>query len=342
MKKIAILITAIMLGHSVFSQELDCKLQVMSQQIQGTNKQVFRTLQNELFEFMNNHKWTDNIFSNEERIDCNININITEELSVDEFKGTMQVQARRPVFNSSYNSVLLNYQDNNIQFKYVEFEPIQYNEISSNSSLVSLMAYYAYIIIGLDYDSFSSEGGSPWFQKAESIVTRNQNAQEKGWKAFESLKNRYWLTENLLNDRYSGIRQCYYMYHRLGLDVMSDKVSEGRAQIASGLELLQSVHRDKPGSFLMQLFFDAKADELVNIFTESFTDEQDRVVLILNEIDPSNSAKYNKIKTTNTVGNTSTQTGSMPGSMPGSMSGSMPGQQGSQGSGVNQPGGIKY
>ena len=281
---------------------------------------------------MNNHNWTDNIFGTEERIDCNIMINITEELSVDEFKGTMQVQARRPVYSSSYNTVLINYQDNNIQFRYVEFEPLQYNETSNNTTLVSLLAYYAYIIIGLDYDSFSMEGGTPWFQKAESIVSRSQNAVEKGWKAFESLKNRYWLTENLLNDRYSGIRQCYYLYHRLGLDVMYDKVSEGRVQIAQGLELLQEVHRDKPGSFLMQIFFDAKADELVNIFSESFTDEQDRVTLILNEVDPANTSKYNKIKNPgNTAG-----TGGYPGTNTPGGSGTRP-----VGGGVDRPGGIK-
>jgi len=332
MKKFCLLFVVMVLSVALFSQELDCKIQVMSQQIQGTNKQIFRTLQNELFEFMNNHNWTDNIFGSEERIDCNIMINITEEISVDEFKGTMQVQARRPVYYSSYNSVLINYQDNNIQFRYVEFEALQYNETSNNTTLVSLLAYYAYIIIGLDYDSYGIEGGTPWFQKAESIVSRSQNTPEKGWKAFESLKNRYWLTENLLNDRYSGIRQCYYMYHRLGLDVMYDKVSEGRAQIAQGLELLQGVHRDKPGSFLMQIFFDAKADELVNIFSESFSDEQERVTLILNEVDPANSSKYNKIKNQGTA--QGTQSGASTGTPGGTLNRPVGGTQ--------NPGGIKY
>lgn len=283
----------------VQAQELDCKIQVMSQQIQGTNKQIFRTLQSELFEFVNNRKWTNHVFSPEEKIECNIMITITQELSVDEFKGKIQIQARRPVYNTSYFSNLINYVDNDFHIRYVEFDPLEFNENGSNSNLVNIIAYWVYVVIGLDYDSFSYEGGTEFFQKAEMIVNQSQNAQQKGWKAFESMRNRYWLTENLLNDRYSGVRQCWYNYHRLGLDIMSQKTNEGRSTIAESLRLLQQVHRDKPGSFVMQVFFDAKADELVNIFSESFPDEKNRVVQILTEIDPSNASKYNKIREDN-------------------------------------------
>ncbi len=308
-RTILLSIFGLLLFLSTGAQEFDCKIQVMSQQIQGTNKQIFRTLQSELFEFINNRKWTSHVFSPEEKIDCNIMITLTEELSVDEFKGKIQVQARRPVYNSSYNSVLINYVDNNFHIRYVEFEPLEFNESGSNSNLINIVAFYIYIILGLDYDSYGMEGGTPFFEKAEAIVNRSQNAQEKGWKAFESLKNRYWLVENLMNDRYSGIRQCMYQYHRLGLDVMSQKVSDGRSVIAESLRLLQQVHRDKPGSFLMQLFFDAKADELVNIFSESFPDEKNRVVQILNEVDPSNTSKYAKIKEAQQPGNNFSQPG---------------------------------
>ncbi|MEA3445874.1 MAG: DUF4835 family protein [Bacteroidota bacterium] len=287
---------AVFMFLNTVAQEFDCKIQVQSQQIQGTNKQIFRTLQSELYEFVNNRKWTSHVFSPEEKIDCNIMITLTQEISVDEFKGKIQIQARRPVYNSSYNSVLINYVDNNFHIRYVEFEPLEYNESGSNSNMINIVAYYIYVILGLDYDSYGNEGGTEFFEKAEEIVNRSQNAKEKGWKAFESLKNRYWLIENVMNDRYSGIRQCSYQYHRLGLDVMSKKVSDGRSVIAESMRLLQQVHRDKPGSFLMQLFFDAKADELVNIFSESFPDEKNRVVQILNEVDPSNTAKYAKIK----------------------------------------------
>lgn len=296
MKKIWLVLVAVLMINGLWAQELDCKIQVNASQIQGTNKQIFRTLQSELFEFVNNTNWTNHVFGPEEKIDCNIMITITEEISVDEFKGKIHIQARRPVYNTSYNSNLINYIDNDFHIRYVEFEPLEYNENGSNSNLVSIVAYWVYIIIGMDYDSFALEGGTEWYQKAESIVNRSQNAQEKGWKAFESLRNRYWLTENLLNDRYAGIRQCIYNYHRLGLDIMSQKTNDGRSQIAESMRLLQQVHRDKPNSFLMQLFFDAKNDELVKVFSESFPDEKNRVVQILIEIDPSNTAKYNKIK----------------------------------------------
>jgi hypothetical protein len=300
MRKFVLLLIGFVTILSLSAQELDCKIQVMSQQIQGTNKQIYRTLQSELFEFINNRKWTNHIFSPEEKIDCNIMITITDEISADEFKGKIQIQSRRPVYNTSYNSTLLNYVDNDFHIRYVEFERLEFNETGSNSNLVSIVAFWVYMIIGFDYDSFSYEGGTEFFQKAESIVNRSQNAQEKGWKAFETSRNRYWLVENLLNERYQGIRECFYNYHRLGLDVMSQKTNDGRSVIAESLRLLQQVHRDKPGSFLLQIFVDAKSDEMVNIFTESFPDEKNRVVQILSEIDPSNAAKYTKIRESQT------------------------------------------
>lgn len=293
---ILILLISIIIPATVSAQEFDCRVQVMSQQVQGTNKQIFRTLQSEIYEFVNNKKWTNNVFSAEEKINCNIMITITNEISVDEFKGKIQIQAQRPIYNTSYNSVLINYVDNNFHIRYVEFEPLEFNETGTNSNLVNILAYYLYVILGLDYDSYSMKGGTEFFEKAEAIVNKSQTTQEKGWKAFESLKNRYWLIENVMNDRYSGIREANYQYHRLGLDVMSKKVAEGRTIIAESLRLIQAVHRDKPGSFLMRIFFDAKVDELVKIFSESFPDEQSRVIQILVEVDPSNAAKYNKIK----------------------------------------------
>lgn len=304
LKTFLLLIFGIIMMLSAGAQEFDCKIQISSQQIQGTNKQIFRTMQSELYEFINNKTWTNNKFSPEEKIDCNIMITLTDEISVDEFKGKIQIQASRPVYNSSYKSVLLNYVDNNFHIRYVEFEALEYNESGSNSSLINIIAFYLNIILGFDYDSFGLEGGTPFFERAETIVNQSQNAKEKGWKAFESQKNRYWLVENVMNDRYSGIRQCMYQYHRNGLDVMSKKVSDGRTVIAESLRLLQQVHRDKPGSFLMQMFFDAKSAELVNIFSESFPDEQNRVVQILSEIDPANASKYAKIKEAKQGGST--------------------------------------
>jgi hypothetical protein len=287
----------ILLTNVVFGQEMNCRIQVVSQSIQSSNKHIFESMQKDLYEFINNKKWTENVFSNDERIECNILINLTEQISSDEYKGTMQIQSNRPVFNSNFNSVLFNYKDNEIQFNYVEFQPMEFNENSSLSNLTSLLAYYTYIIIGLDYDSFSPEGGTPYFQKAEKIVTNAQNLTQKGWKSFEGQKNRYWLIENIMNSKYGPVREFYYKYHRLGLDVMSEKPADGRAEIAEDLKLLQKVYREKPSQFMnfLQIVFDAKADEFVNVFSESFPDEKARVNALLKEIDPANSTKYQKI-----------------------------------------------
>lgn len=294
-----LIIGFILISNVVFGQELNCRIQVVSQQIQSSNKRIFESMQKDLYEFLNNRKWTDNVFSNDERIECTILINLTEQISADEYKGTMQIQSNRPVFNSNFNSVLLNYKDNDIQFRYVEFQPMEFNENSSVSNLTSLLAYYAYLIIGLDYDSFSPDGGTPFFQKAEKIVTNAQNTTEKGWKSFEGQKNRYWLIENILNSKYGPVRDFYYRYHRLGMDIMAEKSADGRIEIAEDFKLLQKVFREKPSQFMnyLQVVFDAKSDEFVNVFSESFPDEKIRVNVILKEIDPANSTKYQKIIT---------------------------------------------
>jgi len=278
------------------AQELRCNISISAQKIQGANKSVFETMQSDLYEFMNNRKWTDQKFAMDERIACNIFINLDEQISSDEFKGSIQVQLRRPVFNSSFETILLNIKDNDFQAKYVEFQTLEFNETSNKDNLTNILAYYAYIILGMDYDSFSPEGGTEFFQKALSIVNNSQNAPEKGWKAFESDRNRYWLVENILNKTYSGFRSCIYQYHRLGLDLMSDKTPEGRAVIAESLKSIQKVFRSRPSLYILRVFFDAKADELVNIFSgNSFPDERNRVSTILNECDPSNGSKYEKI-----------------------------------------------
>ncbi|MCZ4695279.1 DUF4835 family protein [Ancylomarina euxinus] len=295
MRKLLFLILVILSVANVKSQELQCNIQVVSQQIQGTNKQVFRTMQTAVYEFINNRSWTDHVYDQDEKIECNILINLTDQISSDEFKGTMQIQARRPVFNSSFNTVLLNFKDNDIHFKYAEYQALDYNESNTPTSLTALLAFYANIIVGLDYDSFALEGGTPYFTKAEAIVNKMQNAKYPGWKSFESKSNRYWLIENILNNSYRPVRECIYRYHRLGLDKMSDKLTDGRSEIAESLRLLQKAHRAKPGSFILQIFFDAKADELVKIFTESFNDEKKRAYNILSDIDPANLNKYKKI-----------------------------------------------
>ena len=284
----------------VGAQELRCRVSVVSSKIQRTDRQVFESLQSDLFEFMNNRIWTNHVFSTEERIECAVMINLEEQLSQNEWKGTMQIQASRPVFNSSYKSVLLNYKDNDIQFSYFQGESLEFSLSQHSSNLSSLMAFYAYIILGFDYDSYAPEGGTEFFQNAETIVSNAQSAKEKGWKSFESSdrKNRYWLVNNILDDKYDKIRKFYYQYHRQGLDKMADDVNKGRSNVLEAIKLLQEVNRRKPDPFMhyLKIVVDAKSDEIINIFKGGSPDEQSRVIRIMSEIDPANSSEYEIIK----------------------------------------------
>ncbi len=281
----------------VNAQELRCNIQLVTTQIQGSNKSVTEALQTALYEFVNTRVWTNNAYTTEERIECNMMLNITS-MTGNEFNGTLQVQSRRPVFNSVYNTTMINFQDKDLKFTYVEGEPLEFSDVTFQSNLTSVIAFYVYIILGLDYDSFSLNAGTPYFQKAETVVTNAQKTSEKGWRAYEgSYRNRYWLVQNLLDDRYRGVREFTYKYHRLGLDRMSDRPNEARSDIADYLKLLQDVYRRKPDPylFLLQIVYDAKSNEWVDLFSNSPSEEKTRVVKILKEIDPSNISKYDKI-----------------------------------------------
>jgi len=292
----AILIFALICCSIVAAgQEFRCNVSVSSSRVEGTYKQVFESMRTDIYEFMNNRKWSDNVFTTDERIECTIFIQITEQVSSDEFKGTMQVQLNRPVFNSSYDSPLLNIKDNDLQFRYVEFQPMEFDETSNSNPLTNILAYYANVLLGFDYDTYSPLGGSAYFQKARDIVNRSQNAREKGWRAFEGNFNRFWLIENLTNKAYGPFRELLYRYHRLGLDMMAEKPDIGRSEIADALKNMQRVYRAKPDTYVNRIFFDAKSDELVNVFSKGSTDEKGRVMVILTECDPSNAGKYQKI-----------------------------------------------
>lgn len=278
-----------------YGQELRCNISVSSQKIQGTNRELFTNMQRDMNEFLNNTRWSGNVFSYDERIECSVQITLNEQVGGDVFKGTLQLRVSRPVYNSSYNAVLLNLRDDDVEFAYREFEPLQYNESGQNSNLVNLLAFYANIVLGFDYDSFSSMGGNDFFYRAENIVAQCQNAREAGWKSFENRHNRYWLINNLQDRSYSPVRECLYRYHRLGLDAMSDNLNDGRMEVLSALELLQKAHRTKPNSYILQVFFDAKSDEIVNIFKPAFSDERKRVYNMISEINPANNSKYNTL-----------------------------------------------
>ena len=290
-----IILSLLLLTSDLFAQELRCNVTVSAQRIQGANQNLFRTMQSDIYEFMNTRKWTDHVYSYDEKLKCNIMILLDEQLSADEFRGSIQVQLIRPVFDSSYETTILNIKDNDFRCRYVEFQPLEFSETSNRENLTNILAFYAYVILGFNYDTFSLEGGTPYFEKAQAIVTNSGSLPVKGWKSFESERNRYWLMENIMNKSYSDFRKCMYNYHRNGLDLMSQRAEEGRAVIAESLRDLQKVFRKRPSTYILQMFFDSKVDELINVFSKSYPDERNRVLTILNEIDPSNGSKYARI-----------------------------------------------
>jgi hypothetical protein len=287
-------LTFVFFFHSI-AQEFNASVQVSAPQLQQTNREKFQELRKSLYEFVNDRNWTNYSLTLDERIECTIAITIMEEISSDEFKGRINLVLKRPVYGTSYQTTLFNYVDNDFQFQWQEGQAIEFNEASFSSNLTATIAYYINIFLGIDFDSFQSMGGTPYFTKAQNIVNMAQSARETGWKAFESMRNRYWLAENLNNSSYANLRKAIYQYHRHGLDLMYDNPENGRRGIMEALELLQRAHREKPRLFFMQLFMDAKRDEFINIFSEAAPMDKTKAVNILKEIDPSKANEYQKI-----------------------------------------------
>lgn len=284
-----------LINFSVFSQEILCNVQVNSSQIQTSDKKIYQTMQTSIYEFLNNTQWTNTVVKNEERIECTMLISIQERVSNDEFKATIQIQSTRPIFGTSYKSTMFNYIDKNFRFKYLEYQSLEFSETTHLSSITSVLAFYVNIILGLDYDSFSDQGGMEYFVKAQNIVNNCQNTAESGWRAFESDKNRYWIAHDFLESRYGTIHDVLYRYHRLGLDKLGEEPDDARFEITESLEELRKIYRENPNAFLLKLFFDSKSAEITNIYSEAYPNEQARIIKTLVEIDPSNSSLYQAI-----------------------------------------------
>lgn len=295
MTKFILLLITMCFAYFINAQELICNVRVNANQIQTSDRKVFQTMQTEIYEFINNKNWTSTNIKDEEKIECTIMINISKKISNDEYEGTLQIQSTRPVFGTSYKSTLFNYIDNNFKFKYLEYQSLEYSNTNHISNLTSVLAFYVNIILGMDFSTFSEEGGNEYYNIAQKIVSNAQNAPEKGWKAFESDKNRYWLANDLMEQRYSDFHSVMYKYHRLGLDNLSDNPEDARFEITEALEGLKSIYRENSSAFILKLFFDSKVDEIVNIYSGAFPNEKARIVKTLNEIDPSHSSKYEKI-----------------------------------------------
>ncbi len=295
MHRYALLLFLSLSSLALPAQEFNCSVQVSSLQVEGTEKKIYETLQQAIYEFVNNRKWTNMAYKPEERIECTILITISERVSTDMFKAKLNLVLQRPVYKTSYNTNILNYVDKDFDFNYIEFQNLDFTPDAYTSNLTSTLAYYINIFLGLDADTYSKFGGTSFYDKAQAIVNTAQNAPEKGWKAYESQKNRYWLVENLQNPAYSGIREGLYDYHRLGLDVMSENMELGRSSVSDCIELFRKVNRERPGLFLLQLMLDAKRDEIINLYTQAAPTDKAKVIGVLKEIDPANGAKYQKI-----------------------------------------------
>jgi hypothetical protein len=283
---------------SVLAQELRCNVTLNTSKIQGTNKNVFNTLQTSLNEFMNGTKWTNHTFSEEERIDCSFFITVNE-YSGSRCVGSLQVQARRPVYKSSYQTIILNHVDEDFTFDYIEFDRLDFDLRTFKSNITSLMSFYAYLILGIDYDTFSLKGGAQFFENAQIIVTNAQRENYSGWNPYENAnrKNRYWIIENILSSLYSHERTAYYKYHRMGLDRLAEDAAEGRKQILQALADIQRTFEEQTevSSPYIRLFFDAKSDELINIFAEAPQADRSEAYSLLTAIDSFNPNKYMKL-----------------------------------------------
>jgi hypothetical protein len=273
------------------AQEMNARIIVNSDKIQDANKQIFTSLQNALTEFVNNRKWTDATFAANEKIDCTMIIIINEQAD-NQFKSEIQVQARRPVYNSGYTTTLLNVQDRQLDFEYVEYSPLEYTENTLESNLTATIVYYIYLILGLDFDSFSPKGGTAFFQQAQQIVNLAQSQPAwNGWKAFESDRNRHAIATALTENNADVFRAMWYDYHRKGLDEMAANADRGRTTILEALPALEQLKSARPSSVLLQIFSDAKLDEVIAIYAKANTQEKQSGLKMLSNLYPTASTR---------------------------------------------------
>jgi hypothetical protein len=296
MKRLSLYFFISLFSLAARAQDLNARVTVLTPKIQTTNKRIFQSLETAMKDFLNGHKWLAEPVKPQERIDCNFVLNITAWDNASKFSGELQVQSSRPVFNSNYTSTIVSISDKDFDFNYNEGQSIDYTDQNFQSNLGSVMAFYAYIIAGMDADSFTQLGGSYYYNLAQTVVTNAQTSAYKGWKGFDSNTNRYWLAENLNNKVYEPLRLFFYNYHRNGLDVMADNATKARKVISQLLPTLTQINRQRLGAMLPITFYTAKADELVSIYEH--TDPQPRLeaMNILIKVDPANGIKYQALQ----------------------------------------------
>ena len=277
------------------SQELSAQVVVNSDLVNQTNQQIFKTLERSLNEFINTQVWTDQALLNQEKISCSFVFNLSA-YNNDQFEATLQVQSERPVFQTNYDTPVLNFLDKDIIFSYQEFQPLFYNESSFESNLISLVSFYAFIIIGLDADTFIQNGGNKYFEMARQVVNLSQTTSRKGWKPGDGLRNRFWLIDSLRSNTFKEYRQTLYDYHRLGLDQMTRDPVTGKTALMRAIQGLEPLFQRRPNAFLIQLFFDAKVEEIVNLFKEGPKIDFKKTENILKKIAPFFAGRWKQIK----------------------------------------------
>ncbi|MBK9421527.1 MAG: DUF4835 family protein [Flavobacteriales bacterium] len=292
MRNTLIFLFATLTGGTAVAQEFNCKVSVLAPQVQSTPKRVFQSMETSISQLMNTRRWTALNFSPQERIDCNMLLTINDQSSADNFKGTLQVIYSRPVFGSDYMSPVVDILDNSVQFTYLENTQIEFSPERFTNNLSSVIAFYAYYILGVDADTYALNGGTDFYAQAQTVVTNAQNASESGWKAFEDQKNRYWLIDNQQQGAFRPMREFLYSYHRNGFDAMATDLAGGRKACAAAIELLKAVHQAKPSSYNLQVMFNAKYNELVQLFRGSDPQERAKVYNTLQIIDPGHINQY--------------------------------------------------
>ena len=299
MRRIICILSVLCCAFSLSAQELKCTVTINSDQIQGSNKQVFNTLKTSIEEYMNQNRWTNMVFAEHEKIECSMLI-VVSKVEDNLYTCEMTLQSRRPVYGTTYTTPLLNFKDKAFNFTYQEYDRIEYQQNQFTTNLTAMLAFYCYLIIGHDMDSYQRLGGTPFFQQCEEIVNACQSAsmegtEQTGWRAFESNRSRYAIINNLLDEAFRKYREYYYTYHRLGLDEMAANVANGRNRIAEGMPVLRDSYRARPTTYVINTFLDAKADEIVDIFKNGTDKEKKNVQEILMDIDPTRQNTYDKI-----------------------------------------------
>lgn len=293
--RIVFVFLVFMISASGLAQELNCTVNINSAQVQTSDRGIFRDMKQSIEQFMNTRKWTNDAYKNHERINCNLLITITKMPSIGNFQASVQIQSARPVYNSTYSSLVFNFADREWEFEYIESLPLEYNDNTFTTNLTSLLAVYAYLMIGIDYDTFSELGGTPYFQRAQQVVINAQSSGRPGWAALGSTRNRYWIVENYNSGQMTDLRKAQYTYHRLGLDTFDKDADNSRTVILNGLRDIKKIRDINPNSILVISFLDAKGKELANIFSSGNIQVRREAYDIVTQIDPSNRSSYEKI-----------------------------------------------